>query len=554
MRLKRVGCVAKWIVSSKLAWFAALAILISLSTTVLAPKAVSALSGSDFNAGRIIDDVIFFSPSLSPDEIQVFLNSKVPVCDTNGTKPYNGGPQTRAEWAAANGKPQPPYICLKDYKQDVPATAADAYCSGAIAAGTAKSAAQIIYDVGKACEINPKVLIVLLQKEQSLVTDDWPWPVQYQKATGYGCPDTAPCDEQYYGFFNQVYNAARQSQRYGKQPERFNYRAGMTSFIGYNPNASCGGSNVNISNRATAALYNYTPYQPNQAALNNLYGTGDSCSAYGNRNFWRMFNDWFGSTYADDTFEPHPNGTLIDLGGKVYLVENGTKRWITNSHVFTSHRYGWFQVKKATTGDSKLPNGADISTLAPGTIFYTDNSPVYVVTYSGANLVKQQVSYAAFHSLGYVWSDVVYVPLANVPATTASTILDSNDHPAGTLVVGNGKVYQITLDSSTNQLTKRWIINPDAFVTNNFDWVKIKTASTADLALPDSSSSMDLRQGNMLISSGSIYVVDYDSSGIMKRPVGPWECFANRWHYAYRDLYQISAATMPTRTGPVATC
>lgn len=48
----------------------------------------------------------------------------------------------------------------------------------------------------------------------------------------------------------------------------------------------------------TSALYNYTPYQPNQAALNNMYGSGDGCSAYGNRNFWRIFNDWFGrSTY-----------------------------------------------------------------------------------------------------------------------------------------------------------------------------------------------------------------------------------------------------------------
>lgn len=29
--------------------------------------------------------------------------------------------------------------------------------------------------------------------------------------------------------------------------------------------------------------------------MSNLYGTGDSCSAYGNRNFWRMYTDWFGS-------------------------------------------------------------------------------------------------------------------------------------------------------------------------------------------------------------------------------------------------------------------
>ena len=51
-----------------------------------------------------------------------------------------------------------------------------------------------------------------------------------------------------------------------------------------------------IQNQATAGLYLYTPYRPNAAALANLYGTGDGCSSYGNRNFWRMFTDWFGST------------------------------------------------------------------------------------------------------------------------------------------------------------------------------------------------------------------------------------------------------------------
>src|SRR5699024_261440 len=38
------------------------------------------------------------------------------------------------------------------------------------------------------------------------------------------------------------------------------------------------------------------PYQPNRAALNAGYGTGDGCSAYGNRNFYNYFTDWFGST------------------------------------------------------------------------------------------------------------------------------------------------------------------------------------------------------------------------------------------------------------------
>ena len=259
------------------------------------PAKGTALSGSSFNPAHIIDDSTFFnSGTMSPTDIQSFLNSKVPVCDTYGTQPSGrAGYATRADWSIAQGIP-PPYTCLKDYSVTFSSVTADAYC-GAITGGT-KSAANVIYDVSRACGVNPQTLLVLLQKEQTLITDDWPWPIQYRSATGYGCPDTAVCDSQYYGLFNQLYMAARQFKRYTMQPDSYNYAAGRDSYILYNPNSACGGTNITIQNKATAALYNYTPYQPNAAALANLYGTGDSCSAYGNRNFWRLFNDWFGPT------------------------------------------------------------------------------------------------------------------------------------------------------------------------------------------------------------------------------------------------------------------
>lgn len=267
--------------------------------------AASALSGNEFRAGRIIDDSVMFNgDAMSASEIQNFLNAKLPSCDTNGSQASShwydaaGRYYTRAEWGSINGYPAP-YTCLKDYSESTPSKAADTYCANNYTGG-AKSAAQIINDVSRACNVSQKSLLVLLQKEQGLVTDDWPWSIQYRSATGFGCPDTAACDSTYYGFFNQVYNAARQFQRYVKQSSLFNYRSGVTSYVQYNPNAGCGGANIYIENPATAALYNYTPYQPNASALNNLYGSGDACGAYGNRNFWRMFNDWFGSTTGPD--------------------------------------------------------------------------------------------------------------------------------------------------------------------------------------------------------------------------------------------------------------
>jgi len=289
-----------------------------------------ALSGSSFKPGRIIDDAIFFNgSSMGTSEIQAFLNAKVPSCDTNGSQSYAG--TTRAAYGASKGYPAP-YTCLKDYNQNTGNIAADDLCNGF--SGGTKTAAQIIYEVGVSCGISQKVILVTLQKEQSLITDDWPWSKQYDAATGYACPDTAPCDPAYSGFFKQVYYGARQFKRYARDTNIFtNYRAYRTSFIQYNPNANCGGTNVYVENQATAGLYVYTPYQPNAAALNNLYGTGDSCSAYGNRNFWRMYNDWFGSPINDAYAWEVVQDTAT---GKIYLNVNHVKYWIPGPSVLNA--------------------------------------------------------------------------------------------------------------------------------------------------------------------------------------------------------------------------
>jgi hypothetical protein len=75
---------------------------------------------------------------------------------------------------------------------------------------------------------------------------------------------------------------------------------------------------VRIQNQATAALYIYTPYRPNQAALNAGWGTGDSCSSYGNRNFYNFYTLWFGSTKA-------PSG-LVD--GPIAVYWRANQGWL----------------------------------------------------------------------------------------------------------------------------------------------------------------------------------------------------------------------------------
>lgn len=245
----------------------------------------SSASIAGFSAGNIISDYMMSNRnSMSLAQIQQFLTSKNPCNDTD----YNKYLRLKAaypsnDWHFENGH----FICLSEERFGDGETL-----------GSGQTAAEIIYQAAQDYYINPQVLLVLLQKEQGLITDTYPNKVQYRAATGFGCPDTAPCSVEYYGFKNQVRKAASMFREV-LDGGWSNYPAYKTVYVQYNPNAGCGGTNVYIENRATSALYRYTPYQPNASALNAGYGTGDVCGAYGNRNFYLYFTDWFGSTQAD---------------------------------------------------------------------------------------------------------------------------------------------------------------------------------------------------------------------------------------------------------------
>jgi len=199
---------------------------------------------------------------MSEAQIQAFLLQKVAggYCDTNRANSY--GPP-----------PSPPWICLFQYTEN------------------GKLASRIIYETAQEFGINPMVILVTLQKENSLVTDNWPWPDQYRTAMGYGCPDSTPgvCEASYYGFTNQV-RLGTKLLRVGYDRACGNYSSypgwSTTKYIG---NTTIDGKSTYIGNCPTASLYNYTPHRPDSAWL----PAGDGSHYYGNYNFITQFNEWF---------------------------------------------------------------------------------------------------------------------------------------------------------------------------------------------------------------------------------------------------------------------
>ena len=264
-------------------WFVVLGVFVAAFLfTFLTQKfkdneAADAASLANFDPGYIISDYQMGNyNSMSEAEIQKFLTSKNPCSNTNYSYYQQLSANKSYTWHWANGH----FVCLSEERFGDGETI-----------GSGDTAAHIIWQAAQDYKINPQVLIVLLQKETGLITDPIPNNGDYRKATGYGCPDTAACSSKYYGFKNQVRNAAALF-RTVLDGGWTNYPLG-NNYIQYNPNAACGGSVVNIRSLATSALYRYTPYQPNAGALAAGYGTA-SCGAYGNRNFYLYFEDWFG--------------------------------------------------------------------------------------------------------------------------------------------------------------------------------------------------------------------------------------------------------------------
>lgn len=295
-------------------WAAATVMTLTIFGLVAIPseqEPAAALNGSMFDPGLIISDSVFYDfGTMSVADIQRFLDGRVAACRAAADRPG----------------------CLKDYRLSHPAVTGSPGRCTSLPAQSNISAAQLIHDVGRACGINPRVLLVKLQKEQGLITATDPSPRAYDFALGMDCPDSpSGCSAASAGFFWQLYKGAGQLNWYSNPAGSFTWlRPGTVISRPYYPNRpSCGSQSFRLQNKATAALYYYTPYVPNQAALDNLYSTGDSCSSYGNRNFWRFFSDWFGS--------PIGGGFLLKAArGDTFFIVDEVKYRVPNEELLAS--------------------------------------------------------------------------------------------------------------------------------------------------------------------------------------------------------------------------
>ncbi len=156
-------------------------------------------------------------------------------------------------------------------------------------------------------QVNPKYLLVLLQREQSLITDQTPSQKQLDWAAGYavcdGCYLNDPKVQAHRGFGVQVNDAAEVMRWYYDN----RYTNSIVKQMGQTVNIDS--TSVSPQSWATAFLYTYTPH------------------LHGNENFYKIWNEWF-------VQELFPNGTLVRstlMEDYYYLIQNGQKRLFKNS-------------------------------------------------------------------------------------------------------------------------------------------------------------------------------------------------------------------------------
>jgi hypothetical protein len=275
--------------------------------------------------------------------------------------------------------------------------------------GVIRSASEIIYNASQAHQISPRFLMVLLQREQSLVDSSGPTERQLDWAMGYAICDSCSKDDprlqKYKGFAQQVWYAAERIRT--SYLNDLESRGFTLSGIGPGREVMINGTIVVPVNFATASLYTYTPH------------------LHGNKNFVRIWDRWFTRHYL--------NGTLLQDSstGDVWLIQHGLARPITSQSAFYSRFDPSLVIPVSTSEILKYDQGAPIS-FANYSLLRSPTGVVYLIVDDERHGF---VSQEAFRAIGFSPDEIIDVSWEDLdPYTEGSFITVESIYPQGGLL------------------------------------------------------------------------------------------------------------------------
>lgn len=340
------------------------------------------------------------------------------------------------------------------------------------------SATEVIYRAAYEHRINPKFLLVLVQKEQSLITESNPSQRALDFATGYGCFDGSACQERWRGFHKQVNSAAAQFRYYIDNISEYNYQPGKTSRICDDYNDDC--AVVTPQNASTAALYVYTPH------------------LHGNELFKSLWDKYF---FSASIF--FPDGSLLQAKGDpaVWLIQDGKKRgFATKTALLSRYSEARIQTIASSTLDG-IPVGNPIE-FAANTLLKSKDGTMYLLT---ENTKRKIASPEVFRAIGFnpqEADEASDAQLAAIPDGIDITIKDT--YPTGALLQNNktGGVYYV------ENGTKYPLWSKD-IISVNFPKRKIYPASPTQLAKYLDGNPVGFKDGTLVktASAPDVYVI-----------------------------------------------
>jgi hypothetical protein len=327
-----------------------------------------------------------------------------------------------------------------------------------------KPASEIIFNAAVRHQINPQVLITLIQKEQALVTKKAEKPTQYDWATGFAAYDNRRPVNKFRGFAIQVDRAAWRLRYFLESSWEFVFRPGQTYKIS--------GKLITPRNLATAALYNYTPH------------------LIGNKLFWQIWQKWFANTSG-----PFEEGSLVRaIGDKgVWLIQNGERRPFRSKNVFLS-RFNFNKVKEVSLKElEKYPIGKPVE-FANYSLLQAPNNGIYLLV---DGMKRPIVSEKVFKEIGFNLEEVIKVDWDDLSSYQDGPPI-TTPYPTGALLKdrSSGIIYWV------KDNIKQPILIPE-IIEINFPYTKVISVESKKLDGLALAEPVKFRDGTLLKAKNS---------------------------------------------------
>lgn len=359
------------------------------------------------------------------------------------------------------------------------------------------SAAEHIFRVAQTHRVNPRFLLALMQKEQSLVETPTPQPRQLDWAMGYGCFDNQPCNERWRGFHKQVNSAAEQFRYYFDNIHEYPYRPGKSVTID--------STLVTPKNTLTAALYNYTPH------------------LHGNLLMRQIWDRYFQTQL--------PDGTLVQVPGDsgVWLLVDGVRRAFTSYPALVTRYNPSLIVPIGQTDLDQYPRGIDIEFAAYALVRGNPSGSTYLLTVDAKRLIS---SPDVFKNLGFNPEEVEDVDdqdLVGIPNGKPITL--SEAHPTGALLEEKTTRTVYYVESG-----RKYLLRGREIAKINFPALTITPVASDVLSKYQSGLPVIIKDGALVKGSGpEVYVI---SDGARRHI--PSEGIFNSIGYKWSNVVAVS--------------